>query len=121
MPPTLMFDVIYNAGNIQLDVVALLLGDYNRNGTVDAADYVMYREAQTTGAIWLENRDPLNVGVVGDADYNSWRANFGSSLPGSGSALGQSTEVPEPVAALLALWAAVGYLGLGSRGVKFAS
>ena len=36
-----IFNVIYNPTLVQLVVAALPLGDYNHNGSVDAADYVV--------------------------------------------------------------------------------
>jgi hypothetical protein len=55
-----------------------LQGDYNLNGRVDSADYVVWRNSNGT-----------------QAAYNVWRANFGASSTGSGSATGLSA-VPEP-------------------------
>jgi hypothetical protein len=84
-------------------------GDYNQNGTVDAADYVAWREAQTSGATTLSNRDPTQTGPVGDADFQFWRARFGNlSGSGAGGVLGQSAAVPEPSAGALFILAAVG-------------
>jgi autotransporter-associated beta strand protein len=83
------------AGMIKLMVGgSALVGDYNNNGAVDAADYSVWRDnlggnGSTLGA----NRDPLNGGVVSIADYNSWKANFGMT-GGSGSLAGAA--VPEP-------------------------
>ena len=37
--------------------------------------------------------DGSGNGMVDDADYNFWRARFGSNVPGSGGAVG----VPEPM------------------------
>ena len=53
-----------------------LPGDYNNNGIVDAADYVLWRNGGP-----LQN-DPT-AGVQPD-DYNVWRANFGRTA-GAGS------------------------------------
>ena len=63
-------------------------GDYNNNGVVDAADYVLWRNGGP-----LQN-DPIGP-PIGSAQYDQWKANFGKPGPGagSGSALGQ---VPEP-------------------------
>jgi hypothetical protein len=69
-------------------------GDYNNNGTVDAADYVLWR-----GGGPLEN-EGASEGVVDQADYDLWRANFG--LMAGGSA-GQAAAVPEPAAWLLCM------------------
>jgi probable HAF family extracellular repeat protein len=63
----------------------LLHGDYNGNGAVDAADYVVWR-------------DRLGSTYTRD-DYNVWRAHFGQTT-GSGAALPSanppSAFVPEP-------------------------
>jgi hypothetical protein len=60
----------------------VLLGDYNGNGSVDAADYVVWRH--NVGASSLPNRGNGITGPVGQADYNYWRAHFGATS-GSGS------------------------------------
>jgi hypothetical protein len=64
-----------------------LPGDFNGDGSVDAADYVVWRK--TGGS---------------QEDYNTWRANFGQSV-GSGAALpsaeSPSATVPEPAASIL--------------------
>jgi hypothetical protein len=69
-------------------------GDYNKNGKVDAADYVLWR-----------NGGPLanevdNQGTVNDADYTGWRARFGNPGGGAGASAGlpssASAAVPEP-------------------------
>jgi hypothetical protein len=72
--------------------VPSVIGDYNQNGTVDAADYVVWRNSG--GATTLPNRDPSITGPVSAADYNAWRARFGSTA-GAGAAL---AAVPEPTA-----------------------
>ena len=54
------------------------VGDYNEDGSVNAADYVVWREhdGQTFA---LPNRDTANAGPISAADYNSWRKNFGNT------------------------------------------
>jgi hypothetical protein len=74
---------------------APLTGDYNGNGTVDAADYVLWRDGGT-----LQN-DPTPG--VQPGDYNVWRANFGRTVTGAGAGLGDASAVPEPAGWLLAL------------------
>lgn len=56
-----------------------VLGDYNRNGTVDAADYTVWRDAFAAGAETLPRRDPTATGPVGQSDYNFWKAHFGDT------------------------------------------
>lgn len=59
-----------------------LPGDFNEDGTVDAADYTVWR-------------DGLGSDYTAD-DYNVWRANFGSSLT-VGQSTASVTSVPEPM------------------------
>jgi hypothetical protein len=76
--------------------VSDLPGDYNDDGVVDAADYVVWRD--NLGQSVLLPNDPSS-GVVTQDDYGVWRANFGSTLrSGFGAAV---TTVPEPVTVLL--------------------
>jgi hypothetical protein len=71
-----------------------LTGDYNNNGIVDAADYVIWRKKSGTNAS-LPN-DSIG-GTIGPAHYDQWRAHFGQTLSGSGSSLGSgAAAVPEP-------------------------
>lgn len=76
-------------------------GDYNSDGVVDAADYVVWREAQSTGATTLANRDPSQTGnPVGQADFNYWRARFGN-IAAASSGTFDSALIPEPATWLL--------------------
>jgi hypothetical protein len=72
-------------------------GDYNNDGKVDAADYVLWRKGGT-----LQN-ETLTPGTVTPDDYTPWRINYGGTWPGSGSGLGSGSAVPEPGSALLGL------------------
>jgi hypothetical protein len=71
-------------------------GDYNGNGVVDAADYVLWRNGGT-----LQN-DPTQG--TQPEDYDFWRARFGNRA-GGGSGNSVAGAVPEPATAvqLLAL------------------
>jgi hypothetical protein len=57
-------------------------GDFNGDGIVDAADYVVWRKTPGT-----------------PADYDVWKTTFGENVGGGSNA---STAVPEPAAWLLA-------------------
>lgn len=60
-----------------------LPGDFNDDGAVDAADYVVWRK------------------IDGSPDgYDTWRAHFGETAPGSGAVL-VGASVPEPPALVL--------------------
>jgi hypothetical protein len=74
--------------DVQLLEAATLPGDYNADGFVNAADYVLWRD---------------NPGAFGGdpAGYNTWRTNFHRTA-GAGSALGQA-PTPEPATLLLLL------------------
>lgn len=80
-------------------------GDYNLNGIVDAADYVVWRKNNNT-AITLPN--DLTPGTVTQADYDVWRAHFGQ-LAGNGSGAFANAALPEPTTAVLLLFAAAGW------------
>jgi hypothetical protein len=85
-------------------------GDYNSNGVVDAADYVLWRK--NVGGTTLSNRGTGITGPVGTADYDFWRSRFGSTS-GSGSSIAGGQNVPEPpVSGILIVAAMV----LGFRG-----
>jgi hypothetical protein len=85
-------------------------GDYNQNGTVDAADYSVWRDhlGQTFA---LPNRSVANTGPITAADYTFWTSQFGQHA-GSGS--GGTAAVPEPATSVLLVFAAAGW-SLGRR------
>ncbi len=62
---------------------ASLPGDLNRDGMVDAADYVAWRKTDGT-----------------QAGFDSWRTHFGASI-GSGAVRAMAANVPEPGTGLL--------------------
>jgi hypothetical protein len=77
-------DVFGTVDNLRFTIGAASLdGDFNSNGVVDAADYV----------IWRNNG-------LGTTDYTTWRQNYGKH-----SGAGSATAVPEP--ALVSLLAVV--------------
>jgi hypothetical protein len=73
-------------------------GDYNDDGKVDAADYVVWRNAGPSAT--LPNDD--SPGVVDASDYDDWRANFGA-MASIGSAGSSANLLPEPCSLLLLL------------------
>ena len=75
-------------------------GDYNGDGAVDVADYIVWRKASGTSNVWA---DGDGNGTVGPEDYALWRVNFGAGIQGAASGA-LAAQVPEPTSALL-LWA----------------
>jgi T5SS/PEP-CTERM-associated repeat protein len=73
-------------------------GDYNDDGKVDAADYVVWRKYSGTPTT-LPN-DP-HGGTIGTLQFNTWRANFGN-MAGSGGA-SENEAIPEPATLVLLL------------------
>jgi PEP-CTERM motif len=77
-------------------------GDYNNDGTVDAADYVLWRKG---GPLMNEVDTP---GLVNGADYTAWRARFGNP-GGAGAGVIVTATVPEPATLVLLMFAVAGW------------
>jgi T5SS/PEP-CTERM-associated repeat protein len=90
---SLAWQIDYDPNSVLLSVV--LPGDFNGDGSVDAADYVVWRHG--LGATYTEG------------DYDLWLANFGNTASGGDSAneTAQFAPVPEPASTLLMLLAGV--------------
>ena len=86
-----------------------LPGDFNGDGKVNAADYVVYRNNLGTGHPLAGNGNEMgsSMGVVDDDDYALWTSNFGA-MAGSGSGLSATAAVPEPPASTLLVLATTG-------------
>jgi hypothetical protein len=65
-------------------------GDYSGDGSVDAADYV----------VWAKNART-------QAEYDTWRGNFGVVI-GNGANASVNAAVPEPTSFIVALAGALG-------------
>jgi len=67
---------------------AILAGDYNGDGSVDAGDYVIWQRSfgQTVAAAYSGADGDGNL-TVDNSDYDIWRAHFGQTAPGSGTSL----------------------------------
>jgi hypothetical protein len=91
LPSTYAWDTtqLYTSGVLSVVGVGIP-GDYNNNGVVDGADYVLWRKG---GPLVNEVNTP---GVVNAADYTEWRTRIGNTS-GSGAAAGaENAPVPEP-------------------------
>jgi autotransporter-associated beta strand protein len=151
LPAGLAWQVVYRTNGVTLNIaptgqqaIVSPVGDFNRDGTVNAADYSVWRNSlgsstvmaadgngdnlvnQDDYAIWKNHFGLTWSPLAGDFnfdghvnaadytiwrnglgetytldDYDDWKANFGASPPGSGSAA--SASVPEPAAWLICL------------------
>jgi hypothetical protein len=78
--------------------LAVAGGDYNRNGVVDAGDYVVWRNTKgqsvAVGTLVGNGADGDRNGIIDDNDFLIWRANLGNvrGITSNGS----GTAVPEP-------------------------
>jgi fibronectin-binding autotransporter adhesin len=86
--PDANWSVTYPGGN-SVVITSAGTGDFNHDGFVNAGDYVVWRKT------------PASFG--GTAGYDTWRKNYGSTVPGSGSSLAHGGAVPEPASLLLVL------------------
>lgn len=99
---------VFGSGAGQLALYAYsvcAVGDFNCNGEVDSADYVLWRKSfgQMGANLPADDSGPLGVpdGLVDEYDYEVWRANFGDGyLAASGTSMTIS-NVPEPTAPVL--------------------
>lgn len=98
-----------SASYILINAAPILAGDFNRNGVVDAADYITWRNQRGQSGVALA-ADGDGNGLVDANDYNIWRSRLGMTLSsGSGAGTSGSASVPEPttgamlIAAVLAL------------------
>ena len=104
---SVLYSPLGQPGNavVQIDDVSLI-GDYNGNGVVDAADYTVWRN--TLGQLGMGlTADGNNDNQIDGDDYDIWKSHFGNSA-GSGASVGLSANVPEPGSMILWLCAATG-------------
>ena len=97
---------------LSLTPTPILLGDYNKDGRVDGADYVVWRNTQGQSVAQGAGADGSFDGQITAADYNVWRSHFGQTLgtgSGSGSGgelFGATSAVPEQASIWLVVLAA---------------
>jgi hypothetical protein len=81
---------LFNGMDIGFGEDAELDGDYNGDGSVDAADYVVWRKTN----------------INAEQGYVDWRTNFGRTSGGVG--LGNASAVPEPASVCLIVLGLIG-------------
>lgn len=93
-----LFTVEYdhpNGGEVSLVQLTppALAGDYNLDGSVDAADYTVWRDNLGNTVPYFTGADGDGNGVIDQNDYVVWRDNFGqTSGMGSSSLVVESSE-----------------------------
>jgi hypothetical protein len=93
--------------------------DFNSDGTIDAADYTVWRDTFGQTVAHGTGADANGDGIVDESDYQLWKTNFGAVFGigmGAGASLltGTGQSVPEPASRTMA---AIGLLGLFHRKV----
>ena len=73
-------------------------GDYNQNGLVDAADYVVWRDTvgQMGAGLAADGNGDRQIDA---ADFNVWRTHFGATVVAATAST--LAPVPEPATALI--------------------
>jgi ELWxxDGT repeat protein len=89
-----------NASAQELLLAVTVAGDFNQDGVVGAADYVLWRNSEG-GSDLVPSADANGDGAVNSADYEVWRQNFGLTAAALGSMVG--TTVPEPTTSVLVI------------------
>jgi autotransporter-associated beta strand protein len=113
LPGGLTWQLLYDLKAVALIVAPAggigdyLPGDYNHNGTVDIADYTVWRNSLQSGNLIADGNFD---GQVTQADYSIWKSGLGLSYGGSGSG-DLILTVPEPATlALLLLGSMIGVI-----------
>jgi hypothetical protein len=84
-------------------------GDYNDDGIVNAADYVVWRNSAGGEGLVNEEVSPQTVDI---ADYLYWRERFGATDSGAPASGAKLQAIPEPTGLGLLLGLAVPLTGL---------
>jgi len=99
--------------NFAATAVLPFAGDYNRDGAVDARDYVVWRKNLGKYVLQYSGADGNGNGIIDQADFDVWRSHFGA-LAGSGA----GSSIPEPSATSLLAACCGGMAGFVRRRVR---
>jgi parallel beta-helix repeat protein len=76
-----------------------LAGDYNRDGAVNAADFITWRKSLGAHVTRFAGADGDGSGVIDQNDFLHWRTNFGASAA-AGTAIGLAIPEPEAISSI---------------------
>jgi hypothetical protein len=94
----------------QVSQQPILAGDYNRDGAVNAADYMVWRDS--VGSVGAFAADGNGDRKVDQLDYLYWRQRFGNVATGAAAG---AANVPEPAVLAIIVAAASGVMPLVGR------
>lgn len=95
-------DVVAFDGVVRFDETSTLLGDFNADGVVDAADYTVWRDNLGADEATISGAGDAS-GLVDAGDYDIWLDNYGYSFATAGRSADK--VIPEPSGlALVAAW-----------------
>jgi hypothetical protein len=83
-----------------VNLVVGIPGDYTDDGTVNAADYTLWRTAVGTADQAAAGN---GSGWVDAGDFAVWKNHYGETESGAGAGVGDFGNVPEPASMLLGL------------------
>jgi len=97
-------DELSNNTIVAFTATAIPSADFNADGAVDGTDFLNWQRGlgQTIGATHAEG-DADRDGDVDADDLSHWRGDFGTPPGETASAVGESTQVPEPATAFQSL------------------
>jgi T5SS/PEP-CTERM-associated repeat protein len=112
LPSDFEIGVVYSPTSVVMQiglasVSAALAGDFNQDGTVNSADYTVWRNSLGQTGIGLA-ADGNGDTRVDDLDYGLWKLHFGETIGGVSGAASTSTT-PEPTSYVLALAAMLAF------------
>lgn len=94
-PGGFSYSLVDTGSLINLSVAALATNDadFNQDGVIDAADYVVWRKFEPATGTGTQGTGDANGDTnVNGTDYDLWQDTFGQPSPGSGG----GGAVPEP-------------------------
>jgi hypothetical protein len=109
----MLWNVVQTSTSLTLNIHG---GDFNRDGVIDAADYIVWVKTKnmtvTNRYDWADGNGDK---VIDDADLLIWRKGLGNSSSASGSGGNGDASVPEPSSAAVLCLLAMPFLGIRRR------